>query len=413
MPAVVRRSVRVLGELALTLLAIGGALCIVLVIAAGWFGISIILFSTGSMSPTIPAGSAALVREIPASEVEVGDVVTVDRPGALPVTHRVVAVAGSGVFRQLTLRGDANPVDDPLPYDVARVREVIFSVPGIAPAIAAAGHPLTLAIVTLGVAGLVTWAFWPRAAADGEASERRTRRSRRPTGTTARHAAGAVLVVAAAVTTSMLSPQPAQAAAVASLASEQVVQGEVLRLTSILDAARAGNLEPGADAVWIVGVEAITDEPGTVDIALEFGAGAPRLTIAVAVCDERWNGTDCPSGARALPTVTAASSAARHPLAEMRTSEQRWLRLTVSLADGTDGTDAGTAGADEPVDPIRRELVVRATGFGESASIGPGGDIAATGPPFAPSALAAAAVLLTAAGAALVRRPRARDGSRG
>src|SRR5688500_5253324 len=116
MASIVRKSARVLGEVVLTVLAAGGALCIVLVIAAGWFGVSIILFSTGSMSPTIPAGSAALVRDVPASEVEVGDVVTVDRVDALPVTHRVVAVEGSGSSRELTLRGDANPVDDPLPY---------------------------------------------------------------------------------------------------------------------------------------------------------------------------------------------------------------------------------------------------------------------------------------------------------
>ncbi len=46
------------------------------------------------MEPTIPTGSLAVVHEIPASEIAVGDIVTVDRPGQLPITHRVTSVAG-------------------------------------------------------------------------------------------------------------------------------------------------------------------------------------------------------------------------------------------------------------------------------------------------------------------------------
>lgn len=393
MVSIARKSAGVLGEVVLTVLAAGGALCIVLVIAAGWFGVSIILFSTGSMSPAIPAGSAALVRDIPASEVEVGDVVTVDRPDALPVTHRVVAVDGSGSSRELTLRGDANPVDDPLPYPVSRVREVMVSVPGIAPLIAAAGHPATLATVTLVVAGLVTWAFWPRGGQGGPTPrERRTRRASESA--PARHAAGAAVVAAAAMTLTILAPEPAQAAV-----AEHVVQGEVLRLTSILDPARAGNLEPGIDAVWVVGVEAITDEPGIVDIDLEFAAGEPALSIAISMCAARWNGNDCPTGARELPAVTATEAAGSDRLDEMPTSEQRWLRLTVGLADS----------GGELLEPLRRDLVIRATGFGESAGVGPSGTgIAQTGPPLAPAALASAAVLLALVGAVLARRPRPR-----
>ena len=79
----------VVGDGALTVVAVLGAVCIALVIAAALFDVRIILFSTGSMSPTIPAGSAAVVRHIPAADIAVGDVVTVDRPGKLPITHRV------------------------------------------------------------------------------------------------------------------------------------------------------------------------------------------------------------------------------------------------------------------------------------------------------------------------------------
>ena len=82
----------VAGDVALTVAAVLGTVCILLVIAAALFDVRIILFSTGSMSPTIPAGSAALVRSIPAADVQVGDVVKVERAGQLPITHRVTGV---------------------------------------------------------------------------------------------------------------------------------------------------------------------------------------------------------------------------------------------------------------------------------------------------------------------------------
>ena len=147
----------------LNIAAAGGALCIVAVICAIFFDISLIMFKTGSMSPTIPAGSLAVVREIPADEVEVGDVVTVDRPGKLPVTHRVVAIEpGGGGVRNLTLKGDANPVEDLNPYPVDRVRIVMWSVPGLAKAVVAVSNRWVMLGTTLAVSALVTWVFWPR-----------------------------------------------------------------------------------------------------------------------------------------------------------------------------------------------------------------------------------------------------------
>lgn len=160
-----RRMGRMLGDAALWIAAAAGTVCILLVVLAMTAGITLILFRTGSMSPTIPAGSVAIVQRIPAAEVEVGDVVTVDREGELPVTHRVTSVAPgeSDAERVLTLRGDANASDDPFPYTVSTVRIVLFSVPGIASGIAALGHPLVLGGLTAGATLLVVWAFWPHA----------------------------------------------------------------------------------------------------------------------------------------------------------------------------------------------------------------------------------------------------------
>lgn len=152
-------------EVLLNIAAVLGAVCIALTLAALIFDITLIMFKTGSMSPTIPAGSLAIVREIPASEARVGDVVTVDRPGQLPVTHRVVAAEpGADGQSVLTLRGDANPVDDPAPYTVSTVRLVMASIPGLAVAVVAMSNPLALGAVTVVVASFITWYFWPRSA---------------------------------------------------------------------------------------------------------------------------------------------------------------------------------------------------------------------------------------------------------
>jgi len=179
----VRRSRRpragsVLSEILLWIAAVAGLVCIVLVILAFTAHITLIMFRTGSMAPTIPTGSVAIVQQIPASQVHVGDVVTVDRPDELPVTHRVRAVAEGSApgERLLTLRGDANAQDDVKPYPVSSVRIVRFSIPGLAPVIVAFGNPFVLGGITIGVAGLVIWAFWPRGRGsgrrDGDAGDR-------------------------------------------------------------------------------------------------------------------------------------------------------------------------------------------------------------------------------------------------
>ncbi|SDH70927.1 signal peptidase, endoplasmic reticulum-type [Leifsonia sp. 98AMF] len=153
----------------LNVAAVGGVLCIAWVVAALVFHLSLIMFRTGSMSPGIPAGSLALVREIPVSEAHVGDVVTVDRPGLLPVTHRVVEVtapasAPAGTPVEIVLKGDANPTVDPAPYRVSTVRIVLWSQPGLARAVVWLGHPAVIGSLTVATTALVTWMFWPRRA---------------------------------------------------------------------------------------------------------------------------------------------------------------------------------------------------------------------------------------------------------
>jgi signal peptidase len=147
----------------LDIAAVLGTICIVLVVLALVFHITLIMFKTGSMTPTIPTGSLAVVKQIPASEARVGDVVTVDRPGQLPITHRVVETnpAADGATK-LVLKGDANAAIDPAPYTVRTVRLVLWSAPGLAYFVVWLGNPFVLGGLTLSVAALVIWVLWPR-----------------------------------------------------------------------------------------------------------------------------------------------------------------------------------------------------------------------------------------------------------
>lgn len=171
-PRTKRRSLRsYLAGGVMNLLALGGVICIVLVIAAVLLNISLIMFKTGSMSPAIPAGSLAVVKEISADDIVIGDVVTVDRPGELPVTHRVIAVhpqrAGDALIE---MKGDANPGPDPGMYRVEQVRKVLWSVPDLARAVVWLSNPYVLGSLTIGASALVLWAFWPRRDDDETAS---------------------------------------------------------------------------------------------------------------------------------------------------------------------------------------------------------------------------------------------------
>jgi signal peptidase I len=159
-----QRATDVLRETLLTLAALFGTVCLVVMIGVITLDLGVIVFRTGSMSPTIPTGAAALVRTEPADQVEVGDVVTVPSPlGTLPVTHRVVSTEqlADGTTR-LRLRGDANDAEDPFPYDVTEVRRVVVSAPGVGYALVRLGDPRVMGGVTVGVALLVGWALWPR-----------------------------------------------------------------------------------------------------------------------------------------------------------------------------------------------------------------------------------------------------------
>lgn len=371
-----RSPVAVVGDALLTLLSIAGAACIALVILGWVFDLSIMMFRTGSMSPTIPAGSIAVVRAVPATEVEEGDVVTVDRgEGALPVTHRVTAILETGAADgevSFTMRGDGNDVDDPEPYTAAEVRRVLFSIPRAAQVVQWMGNPYVLGGLTLGATALVIWAFWPRsgkgdppegstpddgagqAGAEAPTAARDPQQAAHPMRAGGR-GLGAALLVAAIIA----APGPAHAETVQ-------ISGTHLRLQSTGDPAQMQNLRPGVPAIWQVGVWAEAPEPGQIDLALT-GRGAlaqagDAVTVSVRSCPEPWTAGRCRPGARVLLAAESldrvAVSGPRH-LVSFPSDEQRWLRISVELVEDS----PRLAGAEA-------DVLLRATGAGDELEAG-------------------------------------------
>ncbi|GAA3567204.1 hypothetical protein GCM10022197_24140 [Microlunatus spumicola] len=148
-------------ELALTLGALAGVLCLLVTIAASAWQLTPLVFRSGSMGPDIPVGSLGVARRVPAGAVVPGDVVSVDDAAGARVTHRVVQVtpAGGDGPTLLRLRGDANPVEDAQPYPVREVDRLLWSAPRLGYAVAwLSSRPATfLGGLLVGVA--VAWAF--------------------------------------------------------------------------------------------------------------------------------------------------------------------------------------------------------------------------------------------------------------
>jgi signal peptidase I len=131
-PARRRRSGRVghlLAEVALTLAALVGLFGVAVTATAARADIRPLVVRSGSMAPTVPAGSMVLVQRVSAEALRPGDVVAVDRPDGARVMHRIVAIYRSGPMPALTLKGDANDDPDPKPVPVIEADRLRWHVP--------------------------------------------------------------------------------------------------------------------------------------------------------------------------------------------------------------------------------------------------------------------------------------------
>jgi signal peptidase I len=156
-----RRRFRWVRPTVITTVGVIGLLAVALTLLP-LIGFQVVRLATGSMSPLYPPDSLLLAHGIPATEARVGEIVMVQRVGELPVTHRVVAVTPHGGAAELRLKGDANPAEDPEPYDVTHVQLVVAGIPWGGQIVEAARSPFALGGITVAASLIVLWAWWPR-----------------------------------------------------------------------------------------------------------------------------------------------------------------------------------------------------------------------------------------------------------
>ncbi|MGW9569098.1 signal peptidase I, partial [Prescottella equi] len=152
-------------EIALNVGAIAGLICVVVAGVSFLFGIKPLVFRSGSMSPEIPTGALALSKSTPASNLHVGDVVSVQTESGTRITHRIHEVLSSdGTTSALVLKGDANQDADVMPYTVTEADRVFFSVPGLGYAVSWLSTPIATFLGGALVGGVMVIAFGRRSA---------------------------------------------------------------------------------------------------------------------------------------------------------------------------------------------------------------------------------------------------------
>ncbi len=139
--------------------AVLGALCLGWTFVMAAFGLTPLVFTSGSMSPAIAAGDLAFGRTIDADEIQVGDVVSVVNAEGVRITHRVVTVDPTQQGATVTLKGDANTSPDLEPYPVTSVERVAFAVPKAGHVVNAAASPAGMFAAGLLVAAALAVAF--------------------------------------------------------------------------------------------------------------------------------------------------------------------------------------------------------------------------------------------------------------
>lgn len=129
--------------------AIIGAAAVVIALFAAIIGARVLIFSSGSMAPAIPEGSAAMTIPRDTDELQVGDVISVPRAGdGKLVTHRIVDLTVRDGLTLATLKGDANPAADAAPYALgAQTQTVAFAIPHAGAALAVMKSPWFLGAV--------------------------------------------------------------------------------------------------------------------------------------------------------------------------------------------------------------------------------------------------------------------------
>lgn len=144
--------------------AVLAMLSVLVALVAAMGGVRPAVVSSGSMAPQIPVGALLLTRTVPTASVQVGDVVTVEKPrGNGLVTHRVVETdpAVDGQVR-LVLKGDANYHPDATPVTAEDVALVVLVVPVVGHAVLTLQDNLLPVVLLLVVGGVLLAMPWGR-----------------------------------------------------------------------------------------------------------------------------------------------------------------------------------------------------------------------------------------------------------
>lgn len=182
-----------LRELALSVGAVMGLLCISASMCAVFFAVTPLVFRSGSMAPAIDTGSVALARMVPAAELQVGDVVSVDLADGTKITHRITEIVGLvGNSAELVLKGDANDVVDPETYVVTEAQRVFADVPYAGYFVSWLSTPFAWGIGAVLSTSLIAIAWQP--------SEHKNERPRHSSGKHVAVSSVAIVTVAATVT---------------------------------------------------------------------------------------------------------------------------------------------------------------------------------------------------------------------
>ena len=149
-----------------------GGTVVVIVLLVATIGPRLLPYRTftvlsGSMEPTIPVGSMIFDREVQASDLARGDVVTFHPPGQPEklVSHRIVRVEETKRGSFLVTRGDSNGVVDDwrIPAEGRGLRYE-FHVPYIGYLVGGlltpVGRLVALTLAALWLGGLALWTIW-------------------------------------------------------------------------------------------------------------------------------------------------------------------------------------------------------------------------------------------------------------
>ena len=140
-------------SLALAVLAVVG-----LSHVAPALGYRLVVIAGPSMSPAIPMGAVVIEREPTA--IAVDDVVTVEKPNGVSITHRVVRIGEAHGETYLETRGDANDGPDPTVVPASSVSGVVaMSLPVVGFILAFLATPSGVISIVLMLAALM-FAIW-------------------------------------------------------------------------------------------------------------------------------------------------------------------------------------------------------------------------------------------------------------